>query len=91
MNDLQIVLEALVDVNKKWKKLGLALGLKKPTIERIKADYGNDTEECKEEMLTLWLRGVDGCTPSWNDLVDALRNQNVQHADIAGVIEKEYL
>ena len=79
-----------MNVIKKWKKLGLALGLKKPSIEKIKADYGNDTEECKEEMLTLWLRGVDGCSPSWNALVDALRKETVQHADIAGVIEKKY-
>ena len=86
--DLQKVLEALVDVNN-WRKLGLALGLRKPVLTGIKTAHPN--EDCKEEMLTKWLEQVDGCSPSWNELVKALRKRTVEHPTIANQIEQKYL
>ena len=88
INDLQTVLEALVDVNQQWKRLGLALGLRQPTLEGIS---GRDSEECKEKMLTRWLSKVDGCSPSWNALVAALHKKTVGHSDIADAIAGAYL
>ena len=88
INDLQTVLEALVDVNQQWKRLGLALGLRQPTLEGIS---GRDSEECKEKMLTKWLSKVDECSPSWNVLVAALRKRTVGHRDIADAIAGAYL
>ena len=78
-----------MDVNKQWRKLGLALGLRKPVLTGIETAHAN--EDCKEEMLTKWLEQVDGCSPSWNELVEALRKPTVLHLTIADKIEQKYL
>ena len=82
IDDLQEVLEALVEVND-WRRLGLALGLKHPTLEGLK-----ETEDKKYEMLCKWLHKVDGCQPSWDNLAKALRNKTVCLPNIADVIDK---
>lgn len=89
-DDMMIVMEELVDVNKNWKELGIALGLREPTLDGIEANY-HDVEKCKMGMLSKWLRWVDGCEPSWKVLADALRKPTVNHAPIAKAIEKKYL
>lgn len=86
--DLQTVLKVLVDVNQRWRRLGLALGLRQPTLEGVS---GGDYEDCEEKMLTKWLSKVDGCSPSWNVLVAALRNPTVGHSDVADTIAEKYL
>ena len=88
ISDLQDVLVALVDVNTKWKLLGLALGLKQPTLSGIRE---GEYDECKMAMLTKWLNQVDGCQPSWNDLVEGLRAPTVKHYPIADAIKQKYL
>ena len=42
-------------------------------------------------MLTKWLSKVDGCSPSWNALVAALRKKTVGHSVIADAIAGAYL
>ena len=71
------------DVND-WKKLGLALGLREPTLEGLR---GKQNE--KMEMLTLWINKVDGCNPSWDSLVKALRKRTVNLVPIAEEIGKK--
>ena len=78
-----------MDIKKKWKALGLQLGLKKPTLEGIEADK-RDVADCKMEMLSKWLKQVDNSKPSWNSLVAALRNVLVEGSDIAKAIEAKY-
>ena len=70
------------DVND-WKKLGLALGLREPTLEGLRGK-----QDAKMEMLNLWLNKVDGCNPSWDSLVKALRE--VDLVPIAEEIGKKY-
>ena len=82
IDDLQDVLEAVVDVNE-WLKLGLALGLRQPTLDNI-------TQEHKIQMLTRWLNQVDECQPSWNALVVALRSSTVQCNDVAAEVEQSH-
>ena len=77
-----------MDVSK-WKMLGLALGLKHPTLEKIKHNEGGDVDTCKQEMLVAWLKKTDGCLPTWRALVAALRKKTVGHDDIANCIAKE--
>lgn len=91
ISDLQDVLEALVHVSDKWKRLGLALGLLNPTLEKIKAEYKNDVESCKDEMLKEWLSKRDECSPSWSSLVAALKKTTVGLVHIAEKIEEEHL
>ena len=75
------VLVAVVKVSR-WFELGLALGLRQPTLEGINH---------KREMLTKWLNLVDGCRPSWNSLVEALRSPIVEGYVIANEIEQKHL
>ena len=89
--DLYDVLEAIVDVKDKWFMLGLALGLKMPTLREIRKDYNGIIVDCKCEMLTKWLEKADGCTPSWASLVTALKTKNVDHKSIADKIEQDHL
>lgn len=84
------MLNVLADVSKSWKELGLALGLKQPTLEEIAAN-NQTVSECKMDMLSQWLKWVDNCRPSWESLAGALRNRTVNHAPIAAVIETKYL
>ena len=81
---------ALVKVNR-WFELGLALGLKQPTLAEIRSNHENHEKDCKIEMLTKWLTEVDQCQPSWNALVEALRSPTVQCNATANTIEKNYL
>ena len=81
------VLKELKNVNKKWKFLGLELGLLGPTLDGIS---GSDYEEYKMEMIRKWLNDPD-YKPSWNSLVDALRSDLVEHKPIADEIERKYL
>ena len=90
IDDLFPVLKAIVDVSDKWLMLGLALGLKQPTLDRIKTDNGN-SDLRKYEMMKEWLNGTDGCKPSWAELVKALREELVAHRAIADTIQKEKL
>ena len=69
-----------------WFNLGLALGLKQPTLQGISNEHQPSNH--KREMLTKWLNLVDGCRPSWEALVEALRSPNVQCYPVANEIEK---
>ena len=91
IGDLKDVLDMVVDVGKKWMELGLALGLKQPTLDKIHTDKCN-VSCCKREMLSKWLNWVDGCeaTCNWQSLATALRNPTVDHAPIADTIERKY-
>ena len=72
------------DVND-WKRLGLALGLKEPTLEGLRGK-----QDAKMEMLNLWLKQVGkDCNPSWDSLVKALRERTVDEVLVAKEIEKK--
>ena len=91
IGDLKDVLNMVVDVGKKWMELGLALGLKQPTLDKIDVDNRNVSSR-KREMLSKWLNWVDGCeaTCNWQSLATALRDPTVEHTPIAVAIEKKY-
>ena len=82
----------LVHVSKRWMELGLALGLKKPTLDNISANFGT-TDERKREMISCWLQRWDGCeaTCNWNSLAKALKEPNVNHHPIAEAIQNKYI
>uniref|UniRef100_A0A1X7TPX7 Death domain-containing protein n=2 Tax=Amphimedon queenslandica TaxID=400682 RepID=A0A1X7TPX7_AMPQE len=71
IDDLDDVFEKLDDLNE-WKKLGLKLGLKYPTLERIEKDK-RVIDDCKMEMLACWLKKQDKVkSPSWKQLIIVL-------------------
>ena len=89
IDDLQDILELLVDVSR-WLPLGLALGLKKPTLDKIEQDK-KDIENCKIEMLTQWLNCVDNTKPSPVSLEAALKKHTVRLEKIADDVHKCYM
>ena len=91
INDLHEVLTGVVDVNEKWIELGLALGLKQSTLKKIKTDNRTSSGACKREMMEEWLNRTDECTPSWAELIKALKARTVGHTRIADEIEKNKL
>ena len=58
IDDLFEVEMALQNVNK-WQRLGLALGLLYPTLERIDDNQHGDIEKCRTKMIAAWLQQQD--------------------------------
>ena len=60
----------------KWLKLGLKLGLYKPTLSTIEANHPRDVGRCLIECLTKWLERSDKVNekgvPTLSRLADAL-------------------
>ena len=61
-------------------ELGLKLGLKKNTLDTIKANHPQDTRQCLIECLSKWLERADGVGSkrgaTWDSLSDALRSMD---------------
>ena len=70
----------LINMEPSWEGFGLALKMKKITLERIRSCYHQLSERCFTEMLAAWLRGEDrpqeSPGPSWREVTDALKAQN---------------
>ena len=91
MDSFVDVLRELSEITNKWFELGLALGLKYSTLNGIETDK-TTVDERKREMVRSWLQKKDECTPpSWQALVEALKDTLVQHIDVAENIEQKYL
>ena len=60
IDDLFEVEMFLQNVNK-WQRLGLALGLLYPTLERIDENQRGDIEKCRTKMIVAWLQQQDMC------------------------------
>ena len=73
--DLLDVLLAVVSLAGRWKRLGLALGLYQPELNKIKGE-NSDAEDCLQEVLTNWLNQMYDVRrfgePSWPVLVKAV-------------------
>jgi hypothetical protein len=93
IGDLNEVLTMLQPVSERWKELGLALGLKDPTINQIYAEDRGNISECKRKMLSSWLQWTDDCkaTCNWRSLAEALKSRTVNHKPIAEAIQNKYL
>ena len=79
------MLEALVDLND-WRSLGLQLGIRNPTLDRIE-DEVRGIPNRKREMLSEWFKWADNVTkpqfgkPSWDRLITAVSQVDLQLAD----------
>ena len=91
MEDLADIMISVIDIVDRWDDLGMALGLSVGKLNEIKADYST----AKDRMigvLRAWLYGFAlGPAPSWQSLCQALRDQLVDHPEIAEAIERNNL
>ena len=75
IDDLFEVLKSLKDIVH-WKKLGLALGLLYPTLQKIEKEQREKVDDSKMEVLAAWLQLKDNVSqkgvPSWSVLALAL-------------------
>ena len=80
IDDLHEVRTNLVEVEIKWRNIGLALGLRDPDLETVQANNREDVASCLTDMLRIWLNGAYNTTkngkPSWQKLSKAVRHRN---------------
>ena len=72
-DDWNKVVIACSQVADKWKKLCTSLGLSFETIQTIKHDNANDSEDCWSEALMRWIQQQYNIAmfsiPSWKSLL----------------------
>ena len=71
----------------RWYNLGLQLGVRPETLDRIRARF-NDPRDQLREMLKIWLTTSDN--PSWKTLTDALKSPVMGESQLAGGLETKY-
>ena len=76
-------------VGLKWYDLGIELLDDFNALDRIKADNPTDLNKCCTEMFLLWLRKQP--TASWNQLIEALREPDVELFALAAKIDQMLL
>ena len=88
VDDLPVVREALNNVRAKWYDVGMQLRVSVGTLDAIKKQY-SDPSDCLRETLTTWLQN---CVPSptWTNIVGALRSSTVGEASLAADLEHKY-
>lgn len=76
ISSLTTLLTPLWPARCKWFLIGCYLGIEIGTLEAIKKDYRDISEECLVALLTTWLRGTNPI-PTWKALVDVLKSPPV--------------
>ena len=72
IDDLQVVKNDLWDARTKWINFGLALLMKKSTLDSIDITQRGDPGDCLRELLAEWLRGAGDPPRTWSTIVAAL-------------------
>ncbi len=78
---------AVYEARAKWRSLGTELGLSEDDLDSIERDVAS-VEDCLSRMLTVWLRRPS-LSPTWENLVKALRSKWVQREDVATDVIRE--
>ena len=73
----------------KWKDFGLALLMRKTTLDAIDIAQRGDPGDCLREMLAAWLRGAGDPPRTWSTIVAALKKVDETEA-IAEDIEHRF-
>ena len=84
------VLTELVDINREWIELGIALDLKYHILDEIEANHVKDgVKRCLQEVIHSWFEG-NGSELSWEVLCAALRSDLISRPVIAEDIESKF-
>ena len=83
LKELSNVLGSIVD----WYLLGVKLGLEDHELSTIELNYHGDSERCKLEMMSRWLRSAK--LPTWKAVADALHLME-EHRVALEIREKYY-
>ena len=69
-----------------WFNVGIHLGVEEHTLQIIAKDHPHDTQRCRTEMFSAWLKG-EGAT-GWSDIVMALAKTG--RKDVSNMIAHKY-
>ena len=86
-SDLGIVQDAVFDARAKWYETGLQLGVPPSSLDSIRTDGGSNSEKLRE-TLKVWLETAP--KPTWQNILDALRNRAVGELSLAESVEANY-
>ena len=87
VNDLHVLMEELNKACVKSYNIGMLLGVEIYRLDAIKEQY-NDPSDCLRETLKVWLTTYP--SPTWNNIVDALRSSTVGEVRLAAYLEQRY-
>lgn len=74
----------------KWEAIGLGLGLRPETLQRIQHENKGQANQCLYAVISAWLHHKDGVmTSSWRSLLRALRSPKVGEGDLADKLMSE--
>ncbi len=92
MDDFNAVRRALIGARRKWRLIGIELGLSFADLGTVQAGYGyGTTDQPLTEMVRTWLSRRGDPRPTWESLIAALREPTVAEARLAAEIEEKYL
>ena len=72
-DDLKTIQDLVWPARSKWFQMGIQLGIDVGTLEAIRGNNHDQSEDCFTDILTTWLRGRDPI-PTWKSLVNALKS-----------------
>ena len=84
---MQDVFSLLINAEKCWFYLGLALQIKPGTLEGIESNKNSDKDRLCE-MLAHWLRSSSSRT--WSDICNGLKSETVKQDVLADTIEDKH-
>ena len=74
----------------KWEAIGLGLGLRPETLQRIQHEKKGQANQCLYAVISAWLHHKDGVmTSSWRSLLRVLRSPKVDEGDLADKLMSE--
>jgi len=77
---------------KKWRDVGLQLGLNQYELDGIAIENPGDTNHCYSEVFTRWKNKNSAKHPyTWSTVVDALQTEAVQEERLAGIIKARHI
>ena len=87
VDHLGIIRAELFDARSKWYDIGLALKVPVTTLDSIYGQFGNHSDKLRE-TLKVWLKTAT--EPSWQDIVEVLKQCVVSEPKLAGDIKAKH-
>ena len=88
--DLPEIIGELSAAKSKWYNIGIDLKLEVSTLDGIRNDRKDSTDECFPQMIIAWLRSSSEVPKTWSTLADALKQPLTGFGKLATKIKEEY-
>ena len=86
MSQLDLLVQELNTVQKKWKRLGKGLGVQTSLLDYIRTNY-SDLGDRMREVLSLRLERQ---YTNWRDIIAVLKSSQVGESKLADKLETKY-